>query len=419
MAFRSAFFAVVVATALLAAAFGIHSQRPAVETGQPTADLVRATGKCAECHRRETGAVVHQFELSRHAAEGVNCLDCHQPGENQEPFEHRGFTIARELTAANCAQCHATQYQQFARSRHAAPAWAAVRGARDFTAEQIAFAEDLHPGWVDRPPNVLALLEGEPAIRKGCAACHSIGRPNADGSIGSCTQCHARHVTSLELARLPATCGQCHMGPDHAQVEIYRESKHGVLFDAERAQMNLRADPKHLSTADMFVPTCATCHMSGLDGLQFTHDTTLRLSTFLFAPLSEKRPGGAQGELRMKEVCQSCHVSRDIDRFFLEAHQVVRDTNARILEAKQLVEGLAADGITTPAPFDQRIDFVYFDMWHYYGRTAKHGAFMGGADFVQWHGNYELLQKMVELRELAEAMRREWDDGEIGTVLPN
>ena len=30
-------------------------------------------------------------------------------------------------------------------------------------------------------------------------------------------------------------------------------------------------------------------------------------------------------------------------------------------------------------PFAQPIDFVYFDLWHYYGRTAKHGAFMGGA----------------------------------------
>ena len=38
-----------------------------------------------------------------------------------------------------------------------------------------------------------------------------------------------------------------------------------------------------------------------------------------------------------------------------------------------------------------------FDFWHYYGRTAKHGAFMGGADFVQWHGNYELLLHQVEL----------------------
>jgi hypothetical protein len=30
---------------------------------------------------------------------------------------------------------------------------------------------------------------------------------------------------------------------------------------------------------------------------------------------------------------------------------------------------------------------------------------MGGADFVQWHGNYPMLSKTVELRSLAEGMR--------------
>jgi hypothetical protein len=30
---------------------------------------------------------------------------------------------------------------------------------------------------------------------------------------------------------------------------------------------------------------------------------------------------------------------------------------------------------------------------------------MGGPDFVQWHGNYELLAKKVELEEAAAALR--------------
>jgi hydroxylamine dehydrogenase len=38
-------------------------------------------------------------------------------------------------------------------------------------------------------------------------------------------------------------------------------------------------------------------------------------------------------------------------------------------------------------------------MWHYYGRTAKHGAFMGGADFVQWHGFYELVKKLTSIKQ--------------------
>ena len=120
------------------------------------------------------------------------------------------------------------------RSRHASPAWAAVRGAQDFTIEQISFGEQHHPGWVDRPANALALLEGESAISKGCIECHDIGKPNLDGTIGTCIDCHARHVASVSLARRPETCGQCHMGPDHSQLEIYHESKHGVLFNDQQ-----------------------------------------------------------------------------------------------------------------------------------------------------------------------------------------
>jgi len=50
MPFRSVFIAVVIAFALILAALVINRARPKVETEQPTADLVRATGKCAECH---------------------------------------------------------------------------------------------------------------------------------------------------------------------------------------------------------------------------------------------------------------------------------------------------------------------------------------------------------------------------------
>ena len=48
---------------------------------------------------------------------------------------------------------------------------------------------------------------------------------------------------------------------------------------------------------------------------------------------------------------------------------------------------------------------MHFDLWHYYGRTAKHGAFMGGADFVQWHGFYEINVKLAELKKQAEELR--------------
>ncbi|MCA9727998.1 MAG: ammonia-forming cytochrome c nitrite reductase subunit c552 [Candidatus Eisenbacteria bacterium] len=405
MSFRAIFIAVLVSASLIAAALILNARRPRVETAQPTAALVKASGKCAECHRRETEAMVVEFERSRHAAQGVNCLDCHQPVEGQEGQEHRGFTIATKLTAKNCAQCHHEQYQQFLRSRHAAPAYAAVLGSAPFTAQQISASEEYHPGAVERAANPLVGLEGDAAAVKGCLSCHSIGTPNTDGSIGSCTQCHARHLASVRLARLPETCGQCHMGPDHSQLEIYTESKHGVLFNDQRERMNLDADPNRLTAADMPVPTCATCHLSGLGGQRVTHDTSERLSYWLFAAVSDRRPGYLEAQNRMKDICNTCHVQAHTDRFYAQAESVVVATNAKIEAGMGIMKGLYDDGLLTRQPFDEPIEFTAFDFWHYYGRTAKHGAFMGGADFVQWHGNYELLLHQVELQAEADDLR--------------
>ncbi|MDX1673825.1 MAG: multiheme c-type cytochrome [Longimicrobiales bacterium] len=403
--FRAVFLAVVIGTLLLVAAFLIQSGRPAVEVDQPTPELVRAAGKCASCHRDETAAVVAEYERSEHAREGVNCLDCHRPVGSQVGEEHRGFTITMNVTALNCDQCHATQYRQFLRSRHAAPAFAAVRGSEPFTEEQIEHAETYHPGAVDRPANALAQLEGAAAIESGCEACHSIGRPNPDGSIGSCTACHSRHSASVELARTPRTCGQCHMGPDHSQIEIYEESKHGVIYEAQHDGFNMSAEPTALTVEDMPVPTCSTCHMSGIEGLSPTHDVTERLSWWLFSAVSERRPTYLQGQEEMKAVCMNCHTETHTDEFYEQAERVVLATNDKVGGAEAIMDSLRAEGLLTPEPFDEPAEFLYFDLWHYYGRTAKHGAFMGGADFVQWHGNYELLLKTVELKEIAAELR--------------
>src|SRR6476646_4954838 len=78
MSFRSVFLAVVIAFALIVSAFLINRKRPSVETAQPTADFVRASGKCAECHARLQYSVGHEYEMPPHAKKGVNCLDCHQ-----------------------------------------------------------------------------------------------------------------------------------------------------------------------------------------------------------------------------------------------------------------------------------------------------------------------------------------------------
>lgn len=403
--FRAVFIAVFVGTGLVVAAFVLNAYRPRGETNQPNAMFVAATGKCAECHRQVTPAIVHEYEMSRHAGKNVNCLDCHQPMPGQEKLDHRGFVIAKHLTAQNCQQCHRTEYEQYLRSRHAAPAWAAVAGPGDFTKQEIEFAEKWHKGAVNRPANPLVGIEGPQAVNRGCYQCHNVGRPNSDGTIGTCTTCHARHAASVELARNPRTCGQCHMGPDHSQIEIYEESKHGVLFAAQRSKMNLSVPGSKLTTADQPVPTCATCHMGGIEGIGSTHDTSERLSYWLFAPISERRPNYQMAQAKMQEVCLKCHTRPSIDQFYRNAEAVVESTNARVRESQQIMQQLYDQKLLTPKPFDERIEFLAFDLWHYYGRTAKHGAFMGGADFVQWHGYYEMVNKIAEIRQIADELR--------------
>jgi len=108
----------------------------------------------------------------------------------------------------------------------------------------------------------------------------------------------------------------------------------------------------------------------------------------------------------MKQVCLQCHTPAVVDRVYQQAEAVVAATNDRVRTAQDIVNGLRKDGLLAGPPFSQPIDFVYFDLWHYDGRTSKHGAFMGGADFVQWHGNYPMLQKTVELKAMAAELRR-------------
>ena len=63
MPFRSIFIAIVVGSSLILAALIVNRARPARETGQELPAFTQATGRCAQCHREETAAVVHQRPL--------------------------------------------------------------------------------------------------------------------------------------------------------------------------------------------------------------------------------------------------------------------------------------------------------------------------------------------------------------------
>ena len=55
MSFRSVFMALAIVFALILGVFLVQRARarPRIETDQPNADFVKATGECAECHPRQ------------------------------------------------------------------------------------------------------------------------------------------------------------------------------------------------------------------------------------------------------------------------------------------------------------------------------------------------------------------------------
>ena len=45
-----------------------------------TASLTDEARSCVECHATETHGIVSDWDNSRHAEEGVSCIDCHGKG---------------------------------------------------------------------------------------------------------------------------------------------------------------------------------------------------------------------------------------------------------------------------------------------------------------------------------------------------
>lgn len=275
------------------------------------------------------------------------------------------------------------------------------------------------------------------------------GRVDPDGSIGTCTACHTRHVFSLEEARTPETCGQCHLGYDHPHIEIYEESKHGNIYSAEGETWNWSSLPWRVGV-DFRAPTCASCHMStlaypnGTIAIQGSHDFRKRLVWDQMHFFSYPKPkwadftqnaiikGGNQlngaglvesgvlpsgytvrvtqspspgefgfpriidiqftGELKqkrdtMKKVCGLCHSSQWVDNYFTTYDQVIVEYNITAQYAFSLLKKAWDEGIHDPQnKLDEYMEIMWYYIWHHEGRRWRNGASMMGPDFAHWFG---------------------------------
>lgn len=369
--------------------------------------LAASTNECVTCHRRTTPGIVEQYGHSTMAAASVACEDCHEVDEGYPgSVAHEGTFVLRSPTTAMCQDCHVAEVRQFSQSRHGLPAYVAYAGPEALSQELLAQYSSIPEAELGpiAQRSVLYDLEGERITQFACESCHNIGLPAADGSVGQCQKCHLRHEFSLEQVRKPETCNHCHIGPDHPQWEIYHESPHGIAYKTSGDDWNWDAEPGTLTVNDFPAATCAVCHMSAFGSAATTHDVGERLTWYLFAPVSERRPAYQDNRTRMQGVCLQCHNENFISDFYAAADEATEQVNEWVRESDEIMQPLKEQNLLTAAPFDQPIDFTYYELWHHWGRTAKFGVWMQGPDYTQWHGAYEVLKALAELREMSESM---------------
>ncbi len=394
------------------------------------AELSAKSKACIDCHKKENLAIYQQWGSSKHFRANIGCYECHAASPNEpDAFKHEGETVATIVTPRDCAKCHATETKEFAESHHS-------KGGRILGSLDNTLAEVVEG---NRGMVTPAFQQGiSAAAVSGCWQCHGseikvlsggkldpatwpntgIGRINPDGSEGSCSACHSRHAFSAEQARNPDNCGKCHMGPDHPQAEIYYESKHGVAFRAFKDKLNL-SSPKWIVGEDYSsAPTCATCHMSATRKQPVSHDVGLRISwnnrpeISIRPEVSDKKLGLPTAKVdwqtrraNMKEVCLTCHEKQWVDNFYVQYDNLVELYHAKFAKPGLELYGLAKP-LLQPAGFSNKLDFIWYEIWHHEGRRARHGASMMGPDYTHWHGTYEVAKHFYsefvpELQHLA------------------
>jgi hypothetical protein len=380
--------------------------------------------KCIDCHSQNSNArtAVAQWKESQHAIKGVGCLECHQANPSDiDAFDHYTATIATIVSPKDCSRCHKKEFTEFQRSHHAQGGKilgsldnvlaevvegsmmhgnaVAVSGCKQCHGSEVKFLRN-EDGSVKKDRNGIVMIDPETWPNTG------IGRMNPDGSLGSCAACHNRHYFSVAQAREPDDCGKCHLGPDHPQYEIYRESKHGINFIAHKGEMNLAAKPWVVGKDYISAPTCATCHISATPNQEVTHDVGERISWTLRPPISEKIDAKDIKEGKdtipwekrrgnMQDVCFQCHSKQYVQSFYKQYDDVVNLYNEKFGNpTTALMKKLKAGGlITADIEFDDEIEWTYYYLWHHEGRRARMGASMMGPDFTQWHGMFEVADR--------------------------
>jgi len=406
--------------------------------------------KCISCHAEKMPNVVNDWRNSRHAHVGVSCIDCHQVSADSpmamkaEHPKDSGNHVSVLVSPKTCAKCHEQEVKEFQISGHG-------RAATQMFAK---------PGMV----KLMYHFEGRdhPDLKyssqmTGCSQCHGaiieldsegkptketwpsfgIGNAYPDGGVGNCKSCHSSHTFSIAEARKPTACASCHLGPDHPDIEIFNNSMHGHIFNAEGHTWKFDSAPDAWEVGDYRAPTCAVCHMSGIGETNTTHNVSQRLKWQAWGVTSPLRDGGDDkaaaifdmnrsvtvgnakaghkdgpeaARAEMKLVCKNCHTSTSTNNFFAMADQHVELYNVYIGEANKLLAELKEKNLLGPDEWADEFQITYYYMWHHEGRRMRQGALMGAPDYAHWHGVFEVQQ---DLRKLQTIHKKRMESGKI------
>jgi hydroxylamine dehydrogenase len=470
------------------------------------AELSPATSNCLECHRSATPGAVADWERSRHAqvtlTEGlakpsqerrvslattpkeiadvvIGCAECHtlNPRKHHDTFEHEGNEVHVVVTPQDCAVCHPTEVKQYSQNlmSHAYgnlnknPVYhdlmELTNGVASYdnmkvtykkpdagtNAESCNYCHGTHievQGSTTRDTDfgemAFPTLMGWPN--------QGVGRINPDGSMGSCTACHTRHQFSIQMARKPYTCAECHKGPDVPAYKVYAVSKHGTIFSSLGERWNTENVPWTVGK-DFTAPTCAACHISlimteegevvaerthqmndrlpwRLFGLIYAHphpqspDTTiiknkagLALPTELTGePVATYLIDDQEQEKRrrtMQKVCLSCHHAGWVEGQWSRFEHTIRTTNESTLTATKIIlaawdTGAAMGLADDDSIFNEAIEKKWVEHWLFFANSTRLSAAMAGADYgVFGNGRWYMNKNIQEMVDWLEFKQRE------------
>jgi hydroxylamine dehydrogenase len=463
------------------------------------APISAATQECLDCHTTYHPGVVADWQKSRHAAvtpaaamsrEGtarrisssavpealrdaaVGCAECHMlRGEaHADTFEHNGHQIHLVPSPDDCAVCHAEERSQFAEN---------IMALAEKNLAENTLYQDMQRTILGSPQLAQGGLHFTPADdltrAEACFYCHGtrlavtgtetretdvgelefpvlsgwpnqgVGRVNLDGSRGSCSACHTRHHFSIETARKPYTCKECHAGPDVPAFKVYSASKHGNLFSSHEKTWNFDQVPWRVGQ-DFTAPTCAVCHISQIVNAEGeviakrTHRMSDRLGWRIFGliyahpqpkspdttiirnraglPLPTDLDGSPALEYvisseevtarrtTMQAICLNCHGKAWVDGHFQRLNHTIATTNASVGVATKLIQTIWAKGYAqgpdkAGSIFDESVERRWSDAWLLYANNVRFASAMaGGGDYgVFEDGRYQLSRTLMDLQD--------------------